>query len=560
MQRAGIYCPDCNSSDALTLYTDQHPFHTYCFSCGTFTPHKNFKRKFGESFMSENNLSDFKPEEENFDFYEQDKESDSSPVVEHIEGPDWKTGTSDISFRGIKPSTFKKYDIKFQKNDSTGEVERHIYPYFDLSGNLVAQKVRADDKSFHTIIGKNTKAGFFGQQLFGMTGKWVLLTEGELDTASAYQMLGGKVPCVSTRNGASGCINDLKTGFKFLNSFSEIRVCFDPDKAGREAVAKFVKKFDKRKVKIIRLDPSIGDINDYLVKGKQKEFINAYWEAEPYRPEQIVSAKSLKTKILEKPPVKSIPYPWKSINDLTYGMRLGELDTWIASTGSGKSSFVREIVHHLLNVTDDKIGMIMLEESMERTVEALMSLDLNRPIYLPDYNIPKSEWEDSFDRVFKDDRVFLYSDSGSTNMDNIFEAVEFLNVEEGCKFIFLDHISMITSDQRYSDERVALDEIVNKLNQYTVSHNLHITQVAHINRQGQIRGTAGIEQVSHKIVRLIRDKTNEDDRLKNITKLVVEKNRFSGRTGSAGFIEFNPYTSRLHEVNDVDDEMLGIKE
>lgn len=558
MQRAGIHCPDCGSSDALTLYKDNEKlYHTTCYSCSTYTPHKNFKRKFGEQFMEENNIPPFSFEEEDFFNYEPDT---VQPEVKHIEGPEWKSGTSDVTHRGIKPETFKKYGVKFQTSDSTGGIERHIYPYYDLDGNLVAQKVRAEDKSYHTIIGKNTNAGLFGQQLFNMTGKWVLFTEGELDSLSAYQMMGEKVPCVSTRNGAAGCLNDLKTGFKFLNSFSEIRVCFDPDKAGREAVSKLVKKFDKRKVKIVRLDPSIGDINDYLVKGKTKEFIQAYWDAEPYRPEQIVSAKSLKNKILNKPEVKSYPYPWQSVNELTYGMRLGELDTWIASTGSGKSSFVREIVFHLLNTTEHKIGMIMLEESMERTVEAIMSLYLNRPIYLPDVNIPKNEWEKAFDEVFDKDRVFLYTDSGSTDMNNIFEAVEFLNVEEGCKFIFLDHISMITSDQRYSDERVALDEIVNKLNQYTVSHDIHVTQVAHINRQGQIRGTAGIEQVSHKIVRLIRDKKNEDDRLRNITKLVIEKNRFCGRTGSAGYIEYNPHTSRLNEVFDVTDEMLGIKE
>jgi twinkle protein len=118
----------------------------------------------------------------------------------------------------------------------------------------------------------------------------------------------------------------------------------------------------------------------------------------------------------------------------------------------------------------------------------------------------------------------------------------------GCKYIVLDHLSIVVSDQS-GDERKQLDEIATKAKTLCMELNLALICVIHQNRQGQIRGTAGVEQLANIVIKMYRDNTDLDEWRRNITKLVVEKNRFSGRTGPACWLSYNGVTGRLSELS-----------
>src|SRR3546814_9987449 len=75
----------------------------------------------------------------------------------------------------------------------------------------------------------------------------------------------------------------------------------------------------------------------------------------------------------------------------------------------------------------------------------------------------------------------------------------------GCRYIMVDHLSIIVSDQS-GDERKQLDEISTKIKTLTMNLDIHVVCVIHINRQGQVRGSAGPEQVANTVLRLERDK------------------------------------------------------
>src|SRR3546814_5399722 len=85
----------------------------------------------------------------------------------------------------------------------------------------------------------------------------------------------------------------------------------------------------------------------------------------------------------------------------------------------------------------------------------------------------------------------------------------------------------------------------------TLTMNLDIAVfcVIHVNRQGQVRGSAGPEQVANCILRLERDKKDLNPWRRNITKISVEKNREYGRTGPAAYLYYNEMTGRLEELN-----------
>lgn len=105
------------------------------------------------------------------------------------------------------------------------------------------------------------------------------------------------------------------------------------------------------------------------------------------------------------------------------------------------------------------------------------------------------------------------------------------------------------SDQS-GDERKQLDEIATKLKTLTMELDIAVIAVIHTNRQGQIRGTAGVEQLANIVVRLERDKIDPSEWRRNITKITVEKNRFCGYTGPACYLWYNKDTARLTELDE----------
>ena len=64
------------------------------------------------------------------------------------------------------------------------------------------------------------------------------------------------------------------------------------------------------------------------------------------------------------------------MNEKTYGMRTGELVTFTSGAGMGKSSIMRELMHHIMSNTEANIGVLALEESTKNTAFNIMSVEV----------------------------------------------------------------------------------------------------------------------------------------------------------------------------------------
>jgi twinkle protein len=130
-----------------------------------------------------------------------------------------------------------------------------------------------------------------------------------------------------------------------------------------------------------------------------------------------------------------------------------------------------------------------------------------------------------------------------------------------CKFIVLDHISMIVSSQEIGDERKALDEIMTKLRTLVQETDVALIIVSHLKRPdgkgheegavtslAQLRGSGSIAQLSDMVLGLERDSQSDDIATRNTTCLRVLKNRFVGMTGPATYLYYDKDTGRLNEV------------
>jgi twinkle protein len=459
---------------------------------------------------------------------------------------------TELADRKISKASAEKYGI-WRDGDTT------YFPYF-IEHTHGSNKVRYPDKKF-SVEGPIRECGLFGEQNFPPgSAKFITLVEGEYDAPAAFELMGSRWPVVSVRNGSDGATKDVADRFEYLNSFPCIVVCFDKDEAkvnertgairypGQEAALAVAGMFPVGKVKILTLADG-KDANDYLKAGKREAWNREWWAAPSFTPSGLILGRDMWQEVSERKNYETVPYPWDLLNSQTYGLRLSEFVVVTGETGDGKTSVLKEIEYNIRKVNPEAaIGLLHLEETNGDTALGLMSIEANLPLHLPDIrdSINQEDLRGYFDRVVNTDKLVIYDHFGSNSIQEILNKVRHMH-NLGCKYIILDHLSIVVSDQS-GDERKQLDEIATKLKTLCMELNIAVIAVIHVNRQGQIRGTAGVEQLANIVIKLHREKLSEDPWRRNVVKLVVEKNRFCGRTGPGAYLWYNPNTGRLTEL------------
>ena len=490
-----IPCPVCPSSNAYCTYADGHGF---CYSCTYFKP--------------------------------KDKDTLEDTYTYEFLGT-----------RGIAKEVFQFFDTK-TKIDSTGKPTSIGFPY--PNGSYKIRKL--DVKGFYTQ-GDIAKAGLFGRNKFAASSnKTVTITEGELDALSIYQVL--RSPVVSVHSAVTAG-TDASLDRSWLNSFDKIVLAFDGDEAGREATSKVAKLFDYNKVYVVRFPGGLRkDANDYLRAGERDELATLWTNAKRFLPDTIVSSFPEFDKIIREKPKSGVPYPFPTLNFMTYGIRTGESVLITAQEGVGKTEVMHAIEHNLLVETDDPIGSIFLEEPKRRHLQAIAGIHLAKPAHLPDSGVTdQAVFQAVQDVVRVDERLHIYSHFGSDDPEVILDTIRFLVSARGCRYILLDHITMVVSGLGGKDERTSLDYLSTRLEMMVKELDFALIIVSHVNDDGFTRGSRNISKIADIRIDLFRNITDPDPVVRRITRLVVSKNRFCGRTGPAGELLFDPATYTLTE-------------
>lgn len=535
-------CPRCRVSgkdskgDNLARYKNPDGSEScFCFVCSYYS------KKGGNPTMAPSVASSLVPEETMLEF---DTGSYNPSVVK--------------ACRSISPQIFQKYAVHV-------EDDKHIYPYYDRESHLLCGlKYRfVAEKGFSCKGKMGREAPLFGMNLFPKgVYKTCILTEGELDALSAYQMMSGRVPSLSIANGAQAAKRAVQANWDYLSSFETVYLCFDSDEEGRRATEEVAPMFQAGKVKLIQLPGEAKDANDVLDKLADPGIFNrAYNNAKVWAPTGIVYSNDLWEFIIKSSTKESIPYPWEGLNKFTYGIRPGELVTLCSGSGQGKTLFMREIAFHILKSTEDKVGLLFLEEEKGITGRNFLSLELNKPLHIPETKATEEELKAAHKRLLASNRVVVYDHFGSNSIDTIVSYVHYMAMVAGCKYVFLDHVSMVVSSQENGDERKALDEIMTRLRMLVQETNICLFVVTHLKRieaghengaeisLNHLRGSAGIAQLSDMVIGFERNSQEADIQRRNTTVMRVLKNRPFGLTGLTAAVHFNSKTWRLDEVD-----------
>ena len=518
-------CPSCHSKDNLARYSDGH---AVCFSGGC----SHYERGDGTVTKIHSRPA---------------RSLEMTGVV------------AAISDRRINQETAQRYGVTVEYG-TDGTISKHHYPYHDKdTGTMSGTKVRiVANKSFYAT-GEFNNAGLFGQQAFKSGGKYITVTEGEADAMAVNEMFDGKWPAVSIRSGAAGAAKDIKANLEWLETFDNVVICFDNDKAGQEAARSVLDLFTPNKAKNVTLP--MKDAGDMLKARKVADFVKEWWNAKAYRPDGIIAGSDTWDSIIEQQNVRSIPYPWECLNEYTHGFREKELVTITSGSGMGKSQIVRELEHYLLGATEDNIGILALEEDIPKTALGIMSIEANKQLHL-DKTVSQDEKKGYWDRTLGSGRIYLFDHWGSTSEDNLLGRIRYMAKGLDCKWIILDHLSIVVSDQDNGDERKAIDSIMTNLRKLVQETGVGLFLVSHLRRPsgqkahedggkislGELRGSAAIAQLSDIVIGLERDQQHPDPETRNTTCVRVLKNRFVGLTGPACYLYYDKDSGRMIET------------
>lgn len=546
-------CPRCaaeggdTTGDNLAIYNDGH---AYCFKC-------NYYRKGNgdESVMEQ--------------------------VAEKQQGAfrPYKGHFGDLTARGISAKTARRYGYHL------AEVGGKAIEFWNIQdgGDVVAQKVRSATEKKFAWRGNGRNPRLFGQHLFAEGGRRLIITEGEYDAMSVAECMENRYAVVSLPSGAASAVRDIKHNLKFVASFDEIILLFDNDEAGQTAAKAVAEILPPGKAKIAHT--ILKDANEHLMTGETKSLVECIFQAEDFSPDEILHVSEIVREAQADMSSEVWPMPWPNLSEFLIGQRSGEITLWTSGTGSGKSTIIRELMHHHL-VQDRSVGAIMLEETPKETIDDMVSLMVNKPIRAlraqhmlanlrqsmgQDVNMEileafdEEEYAEACSTLAKTG-LYVYNHEGHNAMANLLARMEYMAVSLNVKVIILDHItaaatSMMAGSEDMNNERLVIDGIMKSLRGLAVRTGVHIDVISQLKKSDKayeegsritlqdLRGSGSLSSVPNTVIALERNRQDSDPMKANTTICRVLKNRLTGRAGIASGLYYDLTTGRLREVD-----------
>ncbi len=571
---------DCDSSDANAVYesdTDAGSvsYTGYCWSC---------KQNFREEHMAKSSLAEelgmdtsgVVTERKSFVRKEKQPPLEKKQVIDLIK----KIGYTDKTYRGIKPETLKFFG-HLAEEDRNGDIKAIYYPETSDGGNYpTGYKIRYLPKFFGKV-GKTGLSSDLAGQIKFKTGNFrdVLLVEGEVDVASAYQMLrdsqiakGQKdyypVPVVSPTTGAASAVKQVAAQWDFFDNFENIYIGLDPDEKGREAMEAICKVLPRSKIKIIKW--SGGDPNKMLTDGKQKQFLSDFYNAKDLVDTGIKSsANTLDEAIafLDSPKISLPPFLHRLQKAMTGGIKTtGYILNLIGDTSIGKSLFTDALLYHWFWNSPLVPTIVSLERVAGEITGDFISMHLkdnlgsyeNRQDALDIIKAPENQEkiQDLLVNEHGESRYHVLDDRSGT-VASLKACVEKAVAKLGSKLIIFDPLTDFLRALPISDQEDFLMWQKQKKKEGLVFINVLHTRKPSPDKDGNLRkvteyevlGSGSFVQSADANIVINRNKMSKCPIVRNTTCIDIPKIR-GGTTGHAGDIYYDYKERVLYDLID----------
>ena len=509
--------------------------------------------------------------------------------------------------RGITKDTCERFGIRAGLSEEDGcTVTAYYFPSYNQKNKLVGfmkQDITKskEEKGHWTAVGAVSIGNkLFGQDISEAINRRrtnLIITEGQWDCVSVYQALvedvegtkyeGLEPQVVSIPLGTANAVEAILHNEELVKSFDAITLFFDDDACTPAEKKKGILKGHEAKeavasslidsgvaIMTVNAENAFKDASDYLQAKKSTELAKlVQFGKKVFSTEKVIRASEISfEKIIEEQPRGVVIDCFPKLMEKLYGFREKELTMILAPSGVGKSTLCSILADKFMQ-DGHKIGMIFLEEGNKDTFQRLIASEL-KVNYLKFKRNPLSmasaeDIRKAYDKIASNDQLVLLDHFGSMPIDSLMTKVKHMVLIEGCKYIMLDHLSMVISGSDVQNERKELDMVMTALASFCAANAVHLIVVCHINRtdsaqflppkgkEGEpfwvnvrkesARGSAALEQCSWNILGIEPEILPDFSRGR--VRIKVLKTRFGDSLGIADVFTLNNDTWEvvLHE-------------
>jgi replicative DNA helicase len=249
----------------------------------------------------------------------------------------------------------------------------------------------------------------------------VILVEAEMDCIASYQF--GLKNVVSLTAGAQTFEPEWKL---FFSRFEKVYIMLDNDAVGQTAARDISDKIGIQKCWNIRLPDPIKDMNEYLLSGAtMQDFGQLVHGAKQFKIKELSTMSDLVGNLDDwlsgkDGTLKGISTGFEQLDKVTSGLKNGELIGVMGNHGTGKTTFLFNMVDKMLR-DNKRILSFSLEGNMEFSLARMIGQHYD--MKHTDLNKDETKWEEIKEETMK---LPFYWYSGSQSGVNIKMLQEFL--------------------------------------------------------------------------------------------------------------------------------------
>jgi len=581
-------CSSCGSKDNFASYRDDDgSVSGHCFGCQFTIPSKRWLEENSDSSNGgKHRKFNGRTQSEQTDMHEQKQDKKTLISAEAAKDIKERTSYKLNNWRGLSDETSKFFGLRAEYDEQTGEVSSIYYP-ITSDDALAGYKKRLLPKSFSSIGSTGRDSQLFGQFRYkNKQAKYCLITEGETDAASAYQMLkdyqdsrGGDYEppvVVGITVGAQSAHKQVAANYQFFEQFTKVIFMPDMDEPGLAAVDNVARALPRGKAFIMKGD--LKDATEYLEKGKEKAFVNYFYKAQAWTPAELHSSNDLYAEALKYADLEKLALPdWLfKMNDmLAGGIPKGTITLIAGFSSSGKSTFVNQllvdwILENKAKPQDRKevFGILSLEATAGEFATQLISYHCKQKfINIKDREervrvMSQPEVAAKAAELFTDSEgnpSFLLCDDRGADIDDVEAKIEEMIRSTGITILVIDVTSDIMSNVENSrqEAHMAFQKRLVKETGVSIVNVVHTKKTPSGEKDGSrgaeltdssIIGSSTLVKSAAVVIGLVRDKMAESDLERNTLKLRLMKARHSGNTGDAGALYYDAEDHRLVDL------------
>lgn len=405
--------------------------------------------------------------------------------------------------------------------------------------------------------------------------------------------------------GCANAVDAFANNEKFIRGFDTIVLAFDNDAANDVEKLKHVTKGVEATHNVAAFlmadnvyhvqypsevnDPEgYKDIRDLFQAKKFDQIHDMFKNPIKYVPDAVAGLSDFSIEDLRKKSTNGVDIgaEFPKLQKMLKGLHKGTLVMLTGPSGGGKSTVAKKIEHqiakYLMDPTvakaddydpEDRLCMIHLEEDPEEAINSLyanqLGYDIKNFMEDPSKYLTEQEHFDIHKAWTDADKIRVFKHFGSIPVNDLITKLKQMVCLYHCRYIVLDHLSMVISGLNVKDERKELDLAMTQLAAFCKQFNVFILVIAHLRRteiippkdkegrplpfwypvrKENLRGSGSQEQLSWVVLGVEAEEM--PDRSRGRVRLVCLKNRPAKTLGVADVLIMDPETGKFSDASD----------